>query len=163
MLRAVFVLPVFAVGALCASAVAMPLNPAVTQQTIHSTICVPGWTKTVRPPVRYTNRIKRAEMDAAGIPWSSARSLELDHAIPLTIGGAPADAHNLRLQTWAPHAPASWKHKVDEDARLKDKLEVRLNRLVCAGELPLEEAQRCIWSDWRACLKRFPPHLKGQP
>ena len=36
----------------------LPFNPAVTQETIGNTICVFGWTKTVRPPVSFTNRVK---------------------------------------------------------------------------------------------------------
>jgi hypothetical protein len=38
------------------------LNPAVTQATIHSTICVPSWTATIRPPATYTNRLKRRQL-----------------------------------------------------------------------------------------------------
>jgi hypothetical protein len=30
------------------------INPAVTQANIGETICMKGWTKTVRPPERYT-------------------------------------------------------------------------------------------------------------
>jgi hypothetical protein len=45
----------FAVPAFAAD---LPLNPAVTQETIATTICVPGWTKTVRPSARYTAAIK---------------------------------------------------------------------------------------------------------
>ena len=33
-------------------------NPDVTQSTIDSTICVSGWTSTVRPPTSYTNPLK---------------------------------------------------------------------------------------------------------
>lgn len=33
-------------------------NPAVTQANIRQTVCVSGWTKTVRPRVSVTNRIK---------------------------------------------------------------------------------------------------------
>ena len=36
------------------------LNPAVTQATIGSTICVPGYTKTIRPPVSYTDALRLA-------------------------------------------------------------------------------------------------------
>jgi len=35
------------------------LNPAVTQATLFSTVCRKGWTRTVRPPVSYTNELKR--------------------------------------------------------------------------------------------------------
>jgi len=31
------------------------LNPAVTQDTVATTICRSGWTKTVRPPASYTD------------------------------------------------------------------------------------------------------------
>ena len=34
------------------------LKPDVTQDTIDSTICVSGWTATVRPPTSYTNALK---------------------------------------------------------------------------------------------------------
>jgi hypothetical protein len=35
------------------------INPAVTQKTIAQTICVRGWTHIVRPPVGYTEELKR--------------------------------------------------------------------------------------------------------
>ena len=51
------------------------LNPAVTQPTIRATICKRGWTRTVRPPVSYTNALKaaaaravRAARAAVGVP-----------------------------------------------------------------------------------------------
>ena len=40
------------------------LNPAVTQATIRTTICVSGWTATIRPPVSYTAPLKLAQMRA---------------------------------------------------------------------------------------------------
>lgn len=147
---------------LIAAALALPLNPAVTQQTIRHTICVPGWTTTVRPPVSYTDRIKRQEMQAAGIPWSHASEIELDHIISLTIGGDPRARENLRLQTWAPTAPRSWQGKVDVAAKVKDKLEVRLNHLVCSGQMTLLDAQKCIWTDWRACAQHHPMAVQSR-
>ena len=41
-------------------------NPAVRQATIGKTICVRGWTKTVRPPVAYTDALKLAQMRLYG-------------------------------------------------------------------------------------------------
>src|SRR5205085_12335698 len=105
-------------------------------------------------PVSYTNQVKREEMAKAGIPWERAAEIELDHATPLTLGGAPRDPRNLRLQTWAPSAPDG--SKLDSDARAKDTLEVRLNRLLCSGQLDLHEAQQCIYDDWRACAAKYP-------
>ena len=34
------------------------LNAAVTQASIASTVCRRGWTRTIRPPVSYTNALK---------------------------------------------------------------------------------------------------------
>src|SRR5689334_25445356 len=47
------------------------LNPAVVQSNIASTICRHGWTKTIRPPVAYTNALK-----AKGIRQYRLRSEE---------------------------------------------------------------------------------------
>jgi hypothetical protein len=136
----------------------MALNPAVTQDNIRSTICVKGWTATVRPPRLVTERIKHALMRQAGLPRSRAREFELDHRVALTLGGAPRSPDNLWLQSWGPWA-FGWNGATD--ARVKDKLEVRLNRLVCSGALPLAEAQRCIYEDWPACFRQHLP--KGPP
>jgi hypothetical protein len=38
------------------------LNPDVTQRNINSTICVHGWTKTIRPPTSDTNARKEEQM-----------------------------------------------------------------------------------------------------
>jgi hypothetical protein len=134
----------------------MALNPDVTPETISRTICVSGWTATVRPPVSYTNKIKRQLMDAEGIPWERASELELDHAVNLGVGGSPTSPDNLRLQTWAKES--EWP-QIDSDAHGKDAIEAFLQRAVCRSELPLAEAQTCIYSDWRACAEK---HLKGR-
>jgi len=42
------------------------LNPAVTQATIAATICVAGYTATIRPPTSVTNRIKAHQIAAYG-------------------------------------------------------------------------------------------------
>ena len=44
------------------------LNPAVTPATIGSTICVSGWTATVRPPESYTEDLKRSQIRTEGLP-----------------------------------------------------------------------------------------------
>jgi hypothetical protein len=60
------------------------------------TICVRGWTKTVRPPVSVTNQIKREMLAGNGNVWE----YELDHVIPLDLGGAHLDRRNIQLQPW---------------------------------------------------------------
>ena len=42
------------------------LNPDVTQETIQQTVCVTGYTATVRPAVNYTNGVKNKLMREQG-------------------------------------------------------------------------------------------------
>jgi hypothetical protein len=118
----------------------LPINPAVTQETIATTICMPGWTKTVRPSARYTARIKIKLIRELEIPDELLVDFELDHRIPLALGGAPSEPRNLELQPW-------------DEAGEKDRIETCLSRAVCAGTITLDEARRRIWADWRAVGK----------
>ena len=119
-----------------ASAQDLPINPAVTQATIDQTICVPGWTKTVRPSARYAARIKIKVIRELELPEELLNAFELDHRIPLALGGAPSTPTNLELQPW-------------DEAGEKDAVEACLSRAVCAGKIALDEARRRIWGDWR--------------
>src|SRR4029079_5442409 len=56
------------------------LNPEVTQATIDSTICVHGWTKTVRPPSSYTSEVKAEQMAAYRLTGSPSDYQE-DHLV----------------------------------------------------------------------------------
>jgi hypothetical protein len=38
---------------------------------------------------------------------------------------------------------------------MKDQLENRLHKMVCAGQLPLDQAQRDISTDWRAAYNKY--------
>lgn len=119
-----------------AEAEPLPLNPAVTQVTINQTICVHGWTKTVRPPVSYTGSIKRQMMADFGVPPEGEEDITLDHRIPLALGGSPDRPANFMLQP-------------DDESKDKDRVEVCLARMVCAGKVTLTEAQTAIWDNWR--------------
>ena len=125
------------------------LNPAVTQATIGETICVRGWTRTVRPPAEYTYELKRRQIRAAGYADGRLRDYEEDHLVPLELGGSPDDERNL----W----PEPRQSADGWDADRKDDLELVLNGLVCSGRLSLAEAQRVIATDWVAAYRRFMP------
>ena len=103
------------------------LNPDVTQATIRSTICRHGWTRTIRPPVSYTNGLK-----AKGLLQYRLRgppsAFQEDHLISLELGGDPVDPRNL----W----PEPYPRASDVDRE-----ENRLNAAVCSGDLTLLEAQ----------------------
>jgi hypothetical protein len=84
------------------------INEAVTQANIQQTICVPGWTATVRPSPSYTNGLKAKLLREQGLPQADAAKYELDHLIPLALGGHPRKAENLWLQPrMASGVPAS--------------------------------------------------------
>lgn len=111
------------------------INPAVTQQNIQKTICVPGWTATIRPPVSYTNHIKKNYLIALQYPDQNLSDYELDHLISLELGGNPTSTNNL----WPEKYPV---------ARQKDQVEGYLHRQVCSGNITLAEAQQEISRDW---------------
>jgi hypothetical protein len=76
------------------------LNPDVSQQTIAQTICVAGYTKPVRPATRFTQGVKAKLLRQAGADESQMSHFELDHIVPLALGGHPRKLSNLTLQPW---------------------------------------------------------------
>ena len=110
------------------------LNPAVTQATIDQTICVEGWTATVRPPENITEQEKAESMAAYG-DTGSLGDYEYDHFVPLELGGATNDPHNLWPEPGASPNP-------------KDTVEYDLRHKVCDGQLTLAAAQHEIAADW---------------
>lgn len=104
------------------------LNPSVSQANIATTVCAHGWTKTVRPPVDYTNALKAKQMRAYGLNGESSAYQE-DHLISLELGGDPYDPRNL----WPEPYPRA--HEMDG-------IENDLNAKVCSGDVSLAEAQR---------------------
>lgn len=113
-------------------------NPDVTQDSIDQTICVSGWTKTVRPPASYTNALKVQQIVEYGYADTSTADYEEDHLIPLELGGAPRDPHNL----WPEPRYGN------QTAANKDSVENALKRAVCAGQVALVNAQNAIAADW---------------
>jgi hypothetical protein len=131
------------------------LNHNVRQSTLGGTVCRKGYTRQVRN--RIAARHKLHLMQAAGIPASEAGSWQLDHIIPLSLGGSPRDPANMRLQPLA-------------EAKRKDRLELKLHCLVCSRQLPLAEARRQIAGDWLAAYHRWakvkchrPHHRRPHP
>jgi hypothetical protein len=123
------------------------VNPAVTQATIHSTICLTGYTKTIRPPSSYTTGLKRQQL-AAGYAFHgdlSTSDYEEDHLISLELGGSPTSVKNLWPEPYA----------TTEGARVKDKIENKLHDLVCAGRIGLRVAQHAIATNWWTALQRY--------
>ena len=112
----------------------------VTQASIRTTICVSGWTATVRPSTSFTQHLKLLMLARAGLNPADSLAYELDHFVPLALVGSPRSEDNLWLQSWV----GEWS------ARIKDRLERKLQVMVCAGRLTLRSARAAIQRDWKA-------------
>jgi hypothetical protein len=72
-------------------------------------------------------------------------AFELDHIVPLSLGGHPRKLSNLALQP----------REGERGAKRKDSLEVRMQRLVCHGKITLTDARACLAEDWEACATKY--------
>jgi hypothetical protein len=110
------------------------LNP--TNATLAATVCSPGWAGTQRVD---TSKIKTQAMHAYGEPASLRPTVELDHLIPLELGGAN-DVSNL------------WPEISDEPGQgfrnSKDQVENNLKEAVCAHHIAIADAQNAIATNW---------------
>ena len=120
------------------------LNPAVSQATIGSTICVSGWTATVRPSSSFTTALKIKQIVQYGYSDTQTSAYEEDHLISLELGGAPADARNL----WPEPYTVTLADGRSTGARTKDGFETKLKNQVCAGSITLAQAQSEIGIHW---------------
>lgn len=100
------------------------INEAVTQDNIGATICDGAWL---------------ARFDIVD-PIIGA--YVVDHLIPVSLGGAPADPRNLWLQS-------------REDAARKDLLEAVFRVKVCSGQMSLRAVQEALTTDWVAAYAKY--------
>ncbi|MHB9863606.1 hypothetical protein [Streptomyces sp. YIM S03343] len=121
------------------------LNSAVTQSTINSTICVSGYSSSIRPSTSYTNALKVKQIAEYGYSDTSTADYEEDHLIPLSLGGSPKSEQNLWPE---PRYDAGGSSATD-----KDTVEYKLYKAVCAGTIKLAPAQKAIAADWTTALE----------
>lgn len=110
------------------------IDVSVTQENLNTTVCVPGYTATVRPPVSYTNKVKHNLATNNDDP----KQFELDHYVPLAVGGHPTSLDNLWLQSW----------NGSLGAHTKDVVETQVHRKLCKGQLTLKQAQWIFLNGW---------------
>ena len=109
--------------------------------TDTNAVCQPGYTKKVR---HTSSQLKHRIYVEYGIDRRGGH-YEIDHLIPLELGGTDV-AENL------------WPESFDTEpwnAHAKDQLENFLHAEVCAGRIPIEQAQREIAADWIAAYRRY--------
>src|SRR6266498_3089043 len=123
------------------------VNQALSEDEYHQVCHEKHWTKLYRPPVSFTNSLKRLQIKQYSYVDADSHDYEEDHLVPLCLVGAPEDPHNL----WPEPRTGEWS------AAKKDKLEAKLCRLACDGKVDLKEAQHDIASDWIAAYQKYVP------
>jgi hypothetical protein len=122
-------------------------NPRLTPGEVFAgvgaaQVCVPGYAGSARDVSRDQYVAVYAEY---GLAYPEpAGSYELDHLVPLELGGDNTDA-NLWPE---PAAPAPGFHQ-------KDDLENYLHDAVCGGRMALADAQRGIAADWAFLFREY--------
>ena len=119
---------------------AQSLNPAVNQGNIASTVCKQGWATKQRPPYAWSHALKIKLLPKG----HRLGEYQLDHFIPIEIGGSPTDRKNL------------WMQPIN-DALVKDVQENRLHDAVCAGTMTLAQAQAEMLKTWGAAKQSAAP------
>ena len=119
------------------------LTPGAVRTTDPAAICSTG-TRELR---RWSRERDDRIMVEYGLAPGPHPDYEVDHLVPLGIGGADDD-RNLWPEPRRPIEPV-W------NAERKDELEWRLRDLVCSGQLDLHQAQRSIADDWTEAYRRY--------
>jgi hypothetical protein len=134
----------FALAVLAQGSGMLPDNtktPGATLAVTKKDTCVPGYTKTVRNvPIS----LKREVFAEYGIPWEKHTDYEVDHLISLVLGGS-----NAKINLWPQSYKTVW------NARVKDRLETKMGRMVCKNQITLKQAQEEISTDWVAAYKKY--------
>jgi hypothetical protein len=110
----------------------------VTQLCTTSTSLVRNVTESTKNQVFANYKMKGNDRSTCN------EGYEIDHLVSLELGGSN-DITNLWPQSYCG----------ENNAHKKDKLENELHKQVCSGKMTLEDAQKCIASDWEMCYIRI--------
>jgi|SRR5579862_1007926 hypothetical protein len=108
----------------------------------RTVICSPGFRTSMIRNVPQKEKFA-VEREYGLTPGYYGRSIEIDHIVPLELGGSNAAA-NLFPEPGS--GPASY--------HVKDRLENRLHDLVCGGAIGLAAARLGIAADWETLYRR---------
>jgi hypothetical protein len=88
------------------------IDSRVNQGDVKVTVCLSGYTATVRPPVSVTEPIKRAQMATYGLQGQPLSGEELDHLIPLELSTA------IKPEAISPEPSAGACHRLNHPLKI---------------------------------------------
>ena len=118
------------------------LTPGDAFDVTVQDICIPGYSRKVR---NVPAEMKREVYAEYGITSHDPGDYEVDHLIPLELGGSNS-IKNLWPES---HRTSPW------NAQVKDRMEGKLHELVCDGKIDLKTAQQAIASNWIEAYKLY--------
>ena len=146
-----FIIPVIAAASIIGAYAAVPssdlpnrsLTPGSVRDHVVSDVCTPNYAR----HARHVTLEERHDVFARyHIPYAMHSHYELDHLVPLEIGGS-----NRESNLWPQPRSGEWS------SRRKDRLENKLHELVCAGAISIGAAQHAIATNWVAAYLRYMP------
>ena len=128
------------------------VTPGRVRVLSHKAICETKWGRDQRSVTTAMKRQVFQSYDLSGNDDASqgcrrqanGRRYEIDHRVPRCAGGADHVA-NLWPQCYS----GAWS------AILKDRLEVRVCKDICNGDLTVDEAQDIFLGDWHEGYRRY--------
>jgi len=99
--------------------------------------------------------LKKQVFAAYHIPWSEHSKYEVDHFIPLALGGVNSCPENPTCNLWPQPRQKNFADIAPWGAETKDRLELKLYRMMCADDVTLQEAQDAIRSDWTKAFQKY--------
>ena len=120
-------------------------TPGSVAPRAREQVCVPGFSMQVRPTSSNADRAKTAALRAYGLQYVDRKTVELDHLVPLSLGGSN-DVTNL----WPERSDipnAGFRNR-------KDAVEDKIHDAVCraGSRIALEDAQSALAHDWTTAL-----------
>lgn len=107
------------------------MTPGEAQTVDLGLIC----TSPIKVPRDVPVSVKMQVFSNYHIPWQNRALYEVDHLIPIELGGA-----NTITNLWP---------EFGSIPNLKDRVENRLHALVCTGKITIEKAQHDIATNWK--------------